>query len=225
MEAPPQLKQPPRIGEHSAGPSSRGLIAVTLLLGGFAILVFACVTGITGYFRLSSDAGALSSSVMRSIPGQWEKKIALRVGPFTTALARAGAGLFSLPPEARNGLSAVQGAEVGIYELASLEQATPLRLSAFREADRAMERRGWVRTVGVLHDQELVAVYFPRAKMSSRSIRCCVLVFQGRQLIVAGVRGNLDPLMELVRNSPEFKGVKQELLGAMKTPVTLSPAS
>ena len=87
----------------------------------------------------------------------------------------------------------MRAAEVGVYKLR--EGPVPEDHGAIlRRADQAMTRRGWVRVVGVSHDRELVAVYMPRKGASPRNLKCCVMVFNGRELVVAAARGNLEPL-------------------------------
>jgi hypothetical protein len=109
---------------------------------------------------------------------------------------RGGARIFELPPEARAALEAVHGAEVGVYKLQ--HELTPADFSAlFSSTDRTMASRGWDRIVGVVDGQQFVAVYFPHRKVSLRSLKCCVVVFDGRELVVASASGNLEPLFQL----------------------------
>ncbi|MGH7967363.1 MAG: hypothetical protein ACREIC_01410, partial [Limisphaerales bacterium] len=65
-------------------------------------------------------------------------------------------------------------------------------------ADKAMTRRGWVRVVGVIQENQLVAVYLPRNGISSSRMKACVAVLDGRDLVVVSARGNLEPLMDIV---------------------------
>src|SRR5262245_24367343 len=68
--------------------------------------------GLTGCFRVSSDAQALRDSVMKSASCKWDEQIEIGVGALTLGLARAGLSFVDLDPEARAILSAVRGAEV-----------------------------------------------------------------------------------------------------------------
>lgn len=171
----------------------------SVLLIGLGVFVCVCVIGITGYFRLSSEAAALRQSAMGAVPGEWHKKIALHVGGLTTGLLRAGSRFIKLDPEPRAALESLHGAEVGIYKL----QAEPEVVdgSAFLvRADRAMSACGWERVVGVSKERELVAVYSQRRGVSCHDLRCCVVVFQGRDLVVASAQGNLEPILEIARS-------------------------
>ncbi len=202
----PPIIAPPQInrwrssgGQDHASSQTTGRSAVSagfVVLSAILLLFIMAVVGVTGYFRLSSPTAALRTSVMSAVPGTWEKTIALRIGWFTTALIRTGSRFIEMPPEPRAALDALHGAEVGIYKL---EQA-PARSdfgNLFVAADRAMKRRGWDRVVGVAQDQQFVAVYFPQGKVSLRGVKCCVVVFQGRDLVVASASGNLEPLLKI----------------------------
>jgi hypothetical protein len=161
------------------------------------VLVGFCVTRVVGIFYLSPDTAALRESMMSSVAGNWDKKVAVRVGGITTGLVRLGARFFPLEPEPRAALAAVRGAEVGVYTLTD-EMGPRDNAAILARMDRAMSRRGWVRGVGVGQQRELVAVYFPKRSISTTSVRCCVAVLQDRELMVASVRGNLEPVWELV---------------------------
>ena len=186
----------------SLSPKTRPAALLTtdsVLLIGLGVFVCVCVIGITGYFRLSSEAAALRQSAMSAVPGEWHKKIALHVGGLTTALLRAGSRFIKLDPEPRAALESVRGAEVGIYKLQ--DEPEVVNGSAFLvRADRAMSAQGWERVVGVSKERDLVAVYSPRRGVSCHDLRCCVVVFQGRDLIVASAHGNLEPLLEIARD-------------------------
>jgi hypothetical protein len=63
--------------------------------------------------------------------------------------------------------------------------------------------------VGVSKENSLVAVYVPRRGFTTQRIRCCVLVLQGRDLIVVGASGNLDPLLQIAGKNFDFKDASQ----------------
>jgi len=202
----PPAVAPPQIHTHARSPVAGNPVrtkrARTVLTAGFLVisallLIFVvAVVGITGFFRLSSPAAALRTSVMSAVPGPWDKTVALRVGWCTTGLIRAGARLFEMPAEARSAMDALHGAEVGVYKLERDPVPTDFK-GLFAAADRAMHRRGWDRIVGVVEEQQFVAVYFPRGKVSPRAVKCCVVVLQGRELVIASASGNLEPLIQL----------------------------
>jgi hypothetical protein len=156
-----------------------------------------CVIGVTGYFRLGSETKALRQAMMGATPNQWEKQVAVNVGSLTLGLIRAGTRFLDLPPEARAALSALRGANVGVYQLQS-DRFSGDRLAILAQADRAMKARGWERVVGVVEREELVAIYLPRKGGSTGSIRCCLGVLDDRHLVIVSARGNLDPLIDVL---------------------------
>jgi len=188
MQTPNAPAKPPGSRLHAGY-----VIAVAIPLC-FALLV----VGVTGYFRLSSDTAALREGLMGSVDGQWKKTIAVHLGWFTTGLVRAGSRLVKLDPEPRAALEAVRGVEVGVYKVRDGAEHED-HAAMLARTDKAMTRRGWVRVVGVSHDRELVTIYMPRKGMSVRSMKCCLMVFNGQVLVVASARGNLEPLWAIAQ--------------------------
>jgi hypothetical protein len=193
---------------NSSGPTDfplrvRDIVLVTILAGLLIVII-----GVTSYFRLSSEASILRESAMAGVEGTWSKKIALNVGFLTTGVVRAGSHLFKLAPEPRAAFDSIRGAEVGIYKL----QGTAGWVDSgaiLARADKAMSARRWDRVVAVSHENELVAVYVPRRGLSSERLRCCVLVLEGGNLIVAGASGNLEPLLQIAGKHVDFGQVGQ----------------
>ncbi len=198
--APPQIHtyvlSPVPTTPKARGPGQGKATAGFVVLSAVLLTLILFVVGVTGYFRLSSPAAALRTSVMSAVPGEWDKTVALRVGWFTTGMVRAGSRLFEMPPEPRAALDALRGAEVGVYRLK--QDAGPADFtSLLANADGAMQRRGWDRIVGVVEKGQVVAVYFPHRKVTFRGIKCCVVVLHGRDLVVASASGNLEPLIKI----------------------------
>ena len=173
-----------------------------IVLGVIVLFLAICALGVVGMFQLSSESTILRQTMMSSVAGTWDKKIAIRVGGLTTALVRGGSRFFKIPPEPRAALDAVHGAEVGVYNLRE-DPGYVERGALLTRADKAMAARGWDRIVGVVHEHDLVMVYMPHKKASLHNLRCCVAVFSGRDLVVVSARGNLEPLMELAQKHLE----------------------
>ncbi len=213
--APPQIHRyagRDKLGAPASGSMTRHklLTAGVVTIGAILLLSFLAVVGVTGFFRLSPTTATLRSSVMSAVPGPWDKTVALRVGWFTTGLIRMGSRFFEMPPEPRAALDALHGAEVGVYKLQH-DPATSDFQKLFATADRAMQRRGWERIVGVAEGREFVAVYFPREKVSLRGIKCCVVVFQGRDLVVASASGNLEPLLKIAEQHLDLGQLRRQI--------------
>lgn len=173
------------------------------LLGALLLSLSCAVFGITGYFRLSSTTRTLRDSLLASLPGQCHKKLALRVGFCTTALARIVAQRFKLEPEAKAALQSLRGADFGLYQLDG-DAGSSQRGWILAQADKAMLRCGWQRAIGVLNEHELVAIYVPGRGLTARNVKCALVVLHERQLIVAGIRGNLNPLAGIVARRLEL---------------------
>jgi hypothetical protein len=172
-----------------------GYVVVALIVS----LPILCILGITSYFRLSSETAALRDSVVKSGPDHWKKKFAVNVGWFTTGVMRTGLSFVKLDPEARAAAGAVRSFEVGLYNL-DQGPSGPDRAAILTRADKAMTARGWERVVGVGHRHELVAVYLTTRNGSPEKMKCCVIVLEGRQLVVASLRGSLEPIVQIARS-------------------------
>jgi hypothetical protein len=164
-----------------------------VVVAGVLVTASLAVVGITGYFRLSSDTAVLRDCLIQSVPGTWEKRVVVRVGPVTTGLVRFASRFFALEAEPRAAVNTLHGADVGVYRL----RGSPGPVNGGRivgQLDRAMRRHGWDRAVGVFREDQLVAIYVPRARLSPERVKCCVLVYRGGDLVVGSARGNLEPL-------------------------------
>ena len=167
-------------------------------------LVVALALGVTSYFRLSSDTRALRDGLIGSSGVDWHQKIALNVGGLTLGVARSGLSLIHLDERARAALQTVRGVEVGIYELSAADE-TPDRNAMLVAADKAMRARGWERVVGVMAEHELVAIYVPEKNTTFHRLNCCVMVFDGRQMVLASARTNPQPLVQCLLNQPALR--------------------
>lgn len=182
-----------------------------LVLGLFCLPLLGAL-GIASYFRLSSETRALRSSVMESLPGHWDKQVAVNVGGFTLGLARFGTSFFHLPPEATAALQCLDGGDVGVYQLRG-SSATANYSAMLASADQSMQRRGWERMVGVVEGRQFVAVYLPRNLSATKRIECCVVVLDGHDLVVASAHGKAEALLALVRTATKGEPVLGRLHG------------
>jgi hypothetical protein len=196
---PPPLPRPP----------TRSHAAFIVLIVVFTLCCLS-VIGVTSYFRLSSETNVLRESVMRSADGRWQKRIAVNLGWLTTGLVRAGSHLFKMPAEPRAALDSIRGVEVGVYHLAE-RRSRGDRAGAMACADKAMRARGWDRVVGVLEDNDVVALYMPRKPGWTGTVKCCVMVLNGQELVVASVRGNPEPLLALAADRAHLSEKLQRL--------------
>lgn len=167
-----------------------------IVLAVLFLLPVMLVVGVTSYFRLSSDTKALRNGLIKSSGAEWRQRIALNVGSLTLGAVRTGMSFAPLDAKARAALEAVRGAEVGIYQLASGTEP-PDCATMLAAADTAMTARGWDRVVGVIDGDNLVTVYISEKTTSARQIECCVMVFDGRQVVLVSAQANLQPLLQI----------------------------
>src|SRR5207302_1440494 len=73
----------------------------------------------------------------------------------------------------------------------------PGPLKVHSAADKTMADRGWDRVVGVMNPREMVAVYLAANARSPRNVKVCVVALNGKELVVASARSNLEALMEM----------------------------
>jgi hypothetical protein len=166
-----------------------GLLATPLLL---LLLVGA---GVASFFCLGADTRALRNGLMKSSGVEWRQQIALNAGLLTLGAVRAGLSCARLDPGARAALQSVRSAEVGVYQLAS-GTPSPDRVAMLAASDSAMTVRGWERVVEVMDGHNLVAVYLPGKNISIHRLRCCVLVFDGKEMVLVRVQGNPEPFLK-----------------------------
>ncbi len=159
--------------------------------------------GLSGCFQVSSDVGALRDSVLKAAGVEWDEQIEIGVGAITLNLARAGLAFVDLDPEARAALHAVRSADVGVYKRRHGRQQLK-RAAILAAADKAMSARGWDRLVGVMNRSELVAIYAPSGTRSARNLKVCLLTVNENEMVIAGARSDLDPLMEIAFNHADW---------------------
>ncbi len=166
-----------------------------LLIPLFYLPLF-CAVGVIHLLTAGSDVTALRESLASANPGEWDKKITLRVGFFTLGTVRLISNFIPLPPEARAALGAVRNVEVGVFQNHN-PRGSSIPSESVAAADRTMSARGWQRTLCVVSDRKLVLVYTPRDLTFRWSVSCCVAVVNEHDLVVVSGRGNAQSLMEL----------------------------
>ena len=172
---------------------------------GFAVLLFPLVVlgvialGVASYFHPSADTRALRNGLMKASGVEWRQSIGLNIGSATLGAVRAGLSFVPLDSKARAVVRSVRGVEVSIYELAAGTKS-PDSAALLDAADTVLSDRGWERLVCVLDREELVGVYVPRKAILARQMKCCVLVFDGRQMIVVSARVDAEPMLRCLQN-------------------------
>lgn len=173
-----------------------------ICLAPFVILTIA----VASYVTLDSDAAALRRHVMTATNADWHTKVQCSVGRITIGAVRSGL-LFVRKPEvadARLALATVKHASVGVYTR-TRDGAQWSREQLFVETDRAMQKRGWTRLVGVSERSgaEAVLVYVSDDLDEGDPIDLCVAVVNDRELVIASTTVDPETLSELVeRHTP-----------------------
>jgi hypothetical protein len=198
---PPLIRPPAR--------STGFWIGLTLLLIPFVALGVIAL-GAASYLHLSSDMRALRNGLMKASGVEWRQLLGLNLGSRTLGVVRVGLSLAPLDAQARAAAQTVRGAEVGIYELTPGTKA-PDGAALLATADTVLNARGWERVVGVLDGEELVSVYVPTEAIATRQVKCCVLVFDGRQMVLVSVQANVKPLWECLRNQTDLRAKVRSL--------------
>lgn len=174
-----------------------------ICLAPFVILTLA----VASYITLDRDAAALRRHVMTATNADWHTKVQCSVGCLTIGAVRSGL-LFVRQPEvadARLALAAVKHASVGVYTR-DRDGEQWSREQLFVETDRAMQKRGWTRLVGVSEraGAEAVLVYVSDDADEGDPIDLCVAVVSDRELVIASTTVDPETLSELVeRHTPE----------------------
>jgi hypothetical protein len=184
-------------------------IGLVLLLIPFVALGVIAL-GAASYLHLSSDMRALRNGLMKASGVEWRQNLGLNLGSMTLGVVRAGLSLAPLDAQARAAVQTLRGIEVGIYERTPGTKP-PNRADLLAAADTVLNARGWERVVGVLHGEELVCVYVPATAIASRQVKCCVLVFDGPQMVVVSGRANIQPLWECLRHRTNLRATVQTL--------------
>lgn len=198
---------PPLIGPPTKRPWF--WVGLALLLFPFVALGV-IVLGVASYLHLSSDTRALRNGLMKASGVEWRQHIGLNIGSMTLGVIRAGLSLAPLDAQARAAVQTVRGVEVGIYELPPGTKP-PDCAAMLAVADTVLNARGWERVVGVLDGEELVSVYVPGEAIAARRMKCCVLVLDGRQMVVVSARADFEPLWECLCNQTDLRAKVRSL--------------
>ncbi len=168
-----------------------------------SLLLVTLAAGVVSCFRLGSEARVLRNGLIESSGVEWRQQIALNANCLTLGAVRAGLSCVRLDPGARAALQSVRSAGVGVYQVVS--GTPPDRTAMLAAADSAMTARGWQRVVGVMDGRDLVAIYLPDKNISVHRVKCCVMVFDGEEMVLVSARGNLEPILTYALNHPNLR--------------------
>jgi hypothetical protein len=151
------------------------------------------------YLTLDRDVRVLRHHVMAATDAGWKTKIQMSVGRATLGTVRQGLRFVHHKDmdDALLALKAVKHASVGVYERTS-GGTDWSREQLFVDTDRAMQKRGWTRLVGVADKKETVLVYVQDNLDEDEPIEICVAVVSGKEMVVASTTIDAEALGELV---------------------------
>jgi hypothetical protein len=151
-------------------------------------------------FHISGDTRALRNAAIHGDGAQWQKQVEANVGFLPLSIVRIVLPFTPAPPEAQQAFSAIRSVEVSVHELRG---SKPDHARILRDADEDMRKRGWDRIAAVLDHETVVAVYVTPDSGPDGKVKASVLVVDGRQMIAATGRANLETIMDLAMNKAE----------------------
>lgn len=171
------------------------LLGAGLCLAPFVLLAVAVVS----YVTLDRDVRVLRNHVMEATDARWDTKVQMSVGRMT--LGAVGQGLRFVDhkdmDDARLALRSVKHASVGVYERRSGGKDWS-REQLFVETDRAMQKRGWTRMVGVAEKKETVLVYVQEDLDEDDPFEICIAVVNGKEMVVCSTTVDAEALGDLI---------------------------
>lgn len=207
MEATPT---PPAPRRRRIWPWVLGISLVCL--SPFVLLGIAAASVMT----LHRDAAVLRKHVMAATDANWCTKVQFSVPNIVLGAVRTGMSLVHTShakefEDAKIALKAVSGVSVGVYKLDEPRQAEWSREQLFVETDKAMQKRGWTRMVGVVDRRDTVLVYVPQDLDADEPVDICVAVVNGSELVVCSTTVDFDQIVKLAE-----RHMKDGLHGQMK---------
>ncbi|QYM77652.1 hypothetical protein K0B96_09970 [Horticoccus luteus] len=182
---------------HSSIPSSRPRRRwLRWVLGVFAASLLVLTIGLAQAVMLDADAATLRNALART--GGWTLKRhgQMTVGEGTLALAKFALDRCAgMDPMAGKALAAVRSASVGIYAVSA--ERVDAADARWTEVDAAMERRGWVRAVGVAQRGDNVVIYVQDAGRGSATMKVCLAVRAEKRFVVASAEIATEQLAEI----------------------------
>ncbi|MDI1319485.1 MAG: hypothetical protein PSW75_04730, partial [bacterium] len=155
---------------------------------------------LASFLTLQRDASALRQHVMDATDAHWSTKVQVSVGRLTLGAVRQGLRFVHAEgiDDARQALGAIDRASVGVYERTS-GGTNWSREELFTQTDQAMQKRGWVRLVGVADHKETVLIYVPQDMGNDDGpVDICLAVVSGNELVVVSTSVNADKLAALI---------------------------
>lgn len=183
--------------------SGWSVVLRVLLVCAFVFVVFA---GLLAWsFLPRGEVRQLRRAALSQLSGDWQRLVEVRVGGTLCSAGQVAAAFAGAPPEALAVLDCVDSAEVSVHQrtpgTGSRTDDEAANLIAI--TTEAMSARGWEPLVRVHSDHDTVAVFLAPTNVHE-TVRLCVFVHDGNQLVVAACEGRLAPLLRIL-NTRSFQ--------------------
>ena len=187
-------------GDAIKRPEKRGHRFLWWILGCCLLSVVALSVVAYSFLTLDREAATLRKQVVASTNGQWKTRVQFSAGRMTMNFVRAGFSFVDRAEmvDAKLALNSVCRASVGVYERGTKETSSWSRAQLLLDTDKAMNRRGWSRLVGVISHDDTVLIYGSARSDADDPVDICLTVANDRQLVVVSATVNPDKLSELV---------------------------
>ncbi|HVU24381.1 MAG TPA: hypothetical protein VHE13_09680 [Opitutus sp.] len=179
------------------------------ILGGLAACIAAVALGAYHLVTLARDAQALRNEVLASLHVNTSTRIQGSAGPLLIGTVRAGLHfVHHIPDDARDALAAIHSASVGVYRVRGAISGRS-RAAMFASADAVMNRRGWIRVVGVNDRDDTVLIYTPATPDWGNTQRVCLAVCDKEEIVVVAATANTKALSRLVARHADLHDLKK----------------
>ena len=168
------------------------LIAVTAL-------AVVAVVELASLFSLVKEAAKLREVVVDTTSIPLQTKVQFSVGPAMLGIGRVAVSFIDeAPREAKQALAAMRRASVGVYEF-DLAPTEAQQVALWEATEQRVNRDGWQRIVSVTEGSQSVMIFMPQDSRSGELLEVCVVVCEGRQLIIVSAVADPAPLMALAQ--------------------------
>ena len=197
MVTPPQPRFRP-------GTALSGIVLVFSVLF-LALIISGLVAGAAALrsLRPQSDMINVRDEVLSSLAMPRVSSVEVTIPSWVATLARAGASMADIDPQAATALRAVKDGQLGVYELAERPDRSTV-LAMLKVADGRLTDEGWTRMITVLEEGKCVAVYgLDSSFRPDKAMRVFIMVLDDHDLVIVSTTGRAEPLAEFASSAME----------------------
>ena len=169
------------------------------LLIAVAALAVVAVLQIASLFSLVKEAADLREIVIDTTSIPMQTKVQFSVGPAILGMGRVAVSFIDeAPREAKQALAAMRRASVGVYEF-DRAPTDAQQIALWEATEQRVNRDGWQRIVSVNEGSQSVMIFMPQDSDATEMLEVCVVVCEGRQLVIVSAVADSAPLMALAQ--------------------------